>query len=95
MPPASTGSIAKPANTGDGNPLAGLRNKKNKTGEEELELEVLRLKIEVELFIDFNLRKCDDVLSLIKAYVDYYNNERPMCCLGYKTPHQYKTDMGY
>ena len=33
---------------GGGNPLAGLRNKKNKTGEEELELEDLRLKIEVE-----------------------------------------------
>ncbi|MBP5091965.1 MAG: IS3 family transposase [Bacilli bacterium] len=29
------------------------------------------------------------------AYVDYYNNERPMCCLGYKTPRQYRTDMGY
>lgn len=33
---------------GGGNHLAGLRNKKNKTREEELELEVLRLKIEVE-----------------------------------------------
>lgn len=33
---------------GGGNPLAGLRNKKNKTGEEELELEVLKLKAEVE-----------------------------------------------
>ena len=33
---------------GGGNPLAGLRSKKNKTREEELELEVLRLKIEVE-----------------------------------------------
>ena len=51
--------------------------------------------IKDELFIDFNLRKCDDVLSLIKAYVDYYNNERPMCCLGYKTPRQYRADMGY
>lgn len=33
---------------GGGNPLAGLRNKKNKTREEELELEVLKLKVEVE-----------------------------------------------
>ena len=23
------------------------------------------------------------------------NNERPMYCLGYKTPRQYRTDMGY
>ena len=51
--------------------------------------------IKDELFIDFNLRKCDDVLSLIKAYVDYYNNERPMYCLGYKTPRQYRADMGF
>ena len=51
--------------------------------------------IKDELFIDFNLKHCDDVLSLIKRYVHYYNYERPMYCLKYKTPHQYKTDMGY
>ncbi|MBP5091095.1 MAG: transposase, partial [Bacilli bacterium] len=51
--------------------------------------------IKDELFLDFNLKKCDDVASLIKEYVDYYNNERPMCCLGYKTPRQYRADMGY
>lgn len=33
---------------GSGNHLAGLQRKKGKTREEELELEVLRLKIEVE-----------------------------------------------
>ena len=33
---------------GGGNPLAGPRNKRNKTREEELELEVLKLKVEVE-----------------------------------------------
>ena len=33
---------------GSGNHLAGLQSKKNKTREEELELENLRLKIEVE-----------------------------------------------
>ena len=32
---------------GGGNPLAGLQRKKNKTREEELELENLKLKIEV------------------------------------------------
>ena len=50
--------------------------------------------IKDELYIDFNLKKCD-VLSLIKEYIYYYNHERPMYCLKYKTPHQYKTDMGY
>ena len=50
--------------------------------------------IKDELFIDFNLKKCDDVLSLIKDYINYYNYERPMYCLKYKTPYQYKCDMG-
>lgn len=51
--------------------------------------------IKDELFIDFNLKKCDDVLSLIKEYIYYYNFKRPMFCLQYKTPYQYKIDMGY
>ena len=51
--------------------------------------------IKDELFLDFNLKKCDDVLSLIKNYINYYNFERPMFCLKYKTPHQYRIDMGY
>ena len=51
--------------------------------------------IKDELFIDFNLKKCDDVLSLIRNYINYYNFERPMYCLNYKTPHQFKHDMGY
>lgn len=51
--------------------------------------------IKDELFIDFNLKKCDDVLSLIKDYINYYNYERPMYCLQYKTPYQFKIDMGY
>ncbi len=51
--------------------------------------------IKDELFIDFNLKKCDDVLSLIKEYINYYNFKRPMYCLQYKTPYQYKTDMGF
>ncbi|MBR4378177.1 MAG: IS3 family transposase [Bacilli bacterium] len=32
---------------------------------------------------------------MIKDYINYYNYERPMYCLKYKTPHQYKSDMGY
>ena len=51
--------------------------------------------IKDELFIDFNLKKCDNVLSLIRDYINYYNYERPMFCFKYKTPHQYKSDMGY
>lgn len=51
--------------------------------------------IKDELFIDFNLKKCDNVLFLIRNYIEYYNFKRPMYCLQYKTPYQYKTDMGF
>ena len=37
----------KAKNPNKGNPLSGLQNKKNKTREEELELENLKLKVEV------------------------------------------------
>ena len=42
------GLTSRSGKCGGGNPLAGLRSKKNKTREEELELENLKLRIEVE-----------------------------------------------
>lgn len=51
--------------------------------------------IKEELYIDFDLRKSKNVAETIKNYINYYNFHRPMFCLNYKTPHQYKTDMGY
>ena len=41
---SKTGKVKNP---GKGNPLCGLQRKKNKTREEELELENLKLKVEV------------------------------------------------
>ena len=51
--------------------------------------------IKDELFYDFGLKHCDDINQLIKAYIYWFNYERPAYALQYKTPHQYKTDMGY
>ena len=50
--------------------------------------------IKEELFLDFNLGKSCDVHQTIKDYVSYYNNERPSYALKYKTPSQFKTDIG-
>lgn len=50
--------------------------------------------IKEELFLDFNLGKSCDVHQTIKDYVSYYNNERPSYALKYKTPSQFKTDLG-
>ena len=51
--------------------------------------------IKEELFIDFDLKHCNDVPKLIEEYVYYYNNERPSYALNYKTPIQYKIESGF
>ncbi|WP_349814490.1 IS3 family transposase [Thomasclavelia cocleata] len=51
--------------------------------------------IKEELFIDFDLKHCEDVPNLIKLYINYYNNERPSYALNYKTPIQYKIESGF
>ncbi|MBR0215171.1 MAG: integrase core domain-containing protein, partial [Solobacterium sp.] len=51
--------------------------------------------IKEELFIDFHLDKSDDVPGDIEKYIYYYNNERPSYSLNYKTPLQFKTEMGF
>lgn len=51
--------------------------------------------IKEELFIDFNIKKCEDVPRLIEQYIYYYNNERPSYALKYKTPIQYKIESGF
>jgi transposase InsO family protein len=50
--------------------------------------------IKEELFLDFNLGKSCDVHQAIKDYVSYYNNERPSYTLKYKTPAQFKNELG-
>lgn len=51
--------------------------------------------IKEELECDFNYRECDNIYALIDEYMDYYNNERPSFKLKYKTPIQYKHEMGF
>lgn len=50
--------------------------------------------IKEELFIDFDLKKCDDVPKIIEEYIYYFNNERPAYSLQYKTPIQFKIELG-
>ena len=51
--------------------------------------------IKEELFLDFGLATAKDVPKLLDEYVHYYNNERPAAALGYKSPVQYKTELGF
>jgi len=51
--------------------------------------------IKEELIIDFNLKQSDNVFDLIKEYAFYYNNVRPSYALNYKTPIQFKLELGF
>ena len=51
--------------------------------------------IKDEMFYDFDLKHCDDINKFIKEYIHWFNYERPAYALQYKTPYQYKHDMGY
>ena len=43
-----------------------------------------------EMFVDFRIGESDDVPKAVADYIRFFNEERPMCCLGYMTPKQYR-----
>ena len=51
--------------------------------------------IKEERFLDFNPAIAKDVPNIFDEYVHYYNYERPAAALGYKSPVQYKTELGF
>ena len=58
-------------------------------------MEALNGWIKEELYLDFDLATAEDVPRLLDEYVYYFNNRRPAAALGYKSPVQYKTDLGF
>ena len=51
--------------------------------------------IKEELFLDFDLAHAKDVPALLDSYVDFFNNRRRAPSLGYRSPVQYKTELGF
>jgi len=51
--------------------------------------------IKEELYVDFDLKHCNNVPVLIENYIHYFNNERPSYALKYKTPIQFKLELGF
>lgn len=45
-----------------------------------------------EMFIDFHIGESEDVPKAVSDYIRFFNEERPMCCLGYKTPKQFREE---
>ena len=58
-------------------------------------IEALNGWIKEELYLDFGLESAEDVPKLLDEYVSYFNNRRPAAALGYKSPVQYKTELGF
>ena len=58
-------------------------------------IEALNGWIKAELRLDFGLETAEDVPKLLDEYVNYFNNRRPAAALGYKSPVQYKTELGF
>ena len=46
--------------------------------------------IKEEIFSDFKIVDEDNPIQCIRDYINFFNNERPAYCLGYKTPSEYK-----
>ncbi len=51
--------------------------------------------IKDELYYDHHYHKADDLPKLITEYIIYFNTERPAYALNYKTPVQFKQDLGF
>jgi transposase InsO family protein len=51
--------------------------------------------IKEEMITDFKYYKEDNLFDFIDKFIFYYNKERPAYALKYKTPIQYKTELGF
>lgn len=58
-------------------------------------IEALNGWIKDELYLDFGLNSSDNIPALLEQYVHYFNNHRCAAALGYKSPVQYKTELGF
>lgn len=58
-------------------------------------VEALNGWIKEELFLDHALATAENVPALLDTYVHYFNYERPAAALGYKSPVQYRTELGF
>lgn len=58
-------------------------------------IEALNGWIKEELYLDFGLTSTEAVPALLDKYVYYFNHIRPAAALGYKSPIQYKTELGF
>ena len=58
-------------------------------------IEALNGWMKEELYLDFDLDHAQDVPTLLDQYVFFFNNQRRHAASGYKSPVQYRTELGF
>ena len=58
-------------------------------------IEALNGWIKEELYFDYGLADAENLPDLLNQYVYFYNNLRSPAVVGYKSPVQYKTELGF
>jgi len=48
-----------------------------------------------EMLIDWNLSKAENVHKTVEQFIHYFNHERLAYALNYKSPIQYRTELGF
>ena len=51
--------------------------------------------VKAELYLDFNLKNTVNIYKTLEAYIHHFNFERPANALNYKTPVQFKSELGF
>ena len=51
--------------------------------------------MKAELILDFGISKVSNLKKALDQYVQYFNSERFAAALDYKTPIQYRTELGF
>ena len=58
-------------------------------------IEALNGWMKEELDLYFGLNEAENLPGLLNKYVYFFNNRRPAAALGYRSPVQYKTELGF
>ncbi|MBQ6432284.1 MAG: integrase core domain-containing protein, partial [Oscillospiraceae bacterium] len=58
-------------------------------------IEALNGWMKEELYLDFDLAHAQDVPTLLNQCVSFFNYRRRHAALGYKSPVQYRTELGF
>ena len=51
--------------------------------------------IKKEIYLEFDYKDYNNVYDWLNDYIEYYNNYRPAYSLNYKTPIQFRTELGF